>query len=77
MYPLEWMNAYLPIKYDKFPQRLIASALSDSLIASWGGMYHHSAWNNRRSSVTVGHDFMCDRQDSFSAGHNDWQVLKI
>ena len=23
-----------------------------------------SAWNNRRSLVTVGHDFMCDPQDS-------------
>ena len=29
-----------------------------------------SAWNNRRSSVTVWHDFMCGRQDSFSVGHN-------
>ena len=37
----------------------------------------YSAWNNRRSSVTVRHDFMCDRQDSFSAGHNDRQVSKF
>ena len=29
-----------------------------------------------RSSVTVRHNFMCDRQDSFFAGHNDLQVLK-
>ena len=34
-----------------------------------------SAWNNRRSSVTVQRDFTC-RQDSFSACHNDQQVLK-
>ena len=39
--------------------------------------FHTSAWNNRRSSVIVRHDFMCDRQDSFSACHNDRQVFKF
>ena len=26
---------------------------------------------------SVRHDFMCDRQDLFSAGHNDQQVFKF
>ena len=39
--------------------------------------WYYSAWNSRRSSVTVRYDFMCDRQDSFSAGHNDRQVFKF
>ena len=32
-----------------------------------------TAW----SSVTVRHDLMCDRQDSFSASHNDQQDSKF
>ena len=37
----------------------------------------YSEWNNGRSLVTVRHDFMCDRQDSFSASHNNGQVFKF
>ena len=40
-------------------------------------IWYNSAWNNRRSSVTVRRNFTCDRQDSFSAGHNDRQVFKF
>ena len=36
-----------------------------------------SAWNNRRSTVTVRHEFMCDRQDSCPVGHNDRQPFKF
>ena len=38
---------------------------------------YDSAFDNRRSSVTVQHDNMCDRLDLFSAIHNDEQVLKL
>ena len=34
----------------------------------------HFPRNNRQSSVTVRRNVMCDRPDSFSAGHSDRQV---
>ena len=54
----------------------MAVVLTQDLWTNVPLVLYSSAWNNRRSSVTVRHGFMCDRQDSFSAGQNDQQVFK-
>ena len=39
--------------------------------------WQYSAWNSRRLLITVWYDYVCDGQESFSAGHNDRQGFKI